>query len=35
MTKIQALAKKHEDGQYAHRRFDKYAGLDILKEGPG
>lgn len=31
-----AIAKKeHQDGDYAHRTFDKYAGLDILKESPG
>ena len=35
MNNVQAVAKKHEDGAYAHRTFDKYASLDILKENPG
>jgi len=35
MSNTQAIAKKHEDGEYAHRTFDKYAGQDILKENPG
>ena len=35
MSNLQAAEKKHEDGVYAHRTFDKYAGLDILKENPG
>ena len=35
MSKAQVLAKKHDYGEYAHRTFDKYAGLDILKESPG
>ena len=35
MSTLPAAEKKHEDGVYAHRTFDKYAGLDILKENPG
>ena len=35
MNNVQAVAKNHEDGVYAHRTFDKYASLDILKENPG
>src|SRR4030042_1509524 len=35
MSKVQAIKKKSEYGEYAHRTFDKYAGLDILKENPG
>lgn len=35
MSNLQTAEKKHEDGVYAHRTFDKYAGLDILKENPG
>ena len=35
MSNLQAAEKKHEDGVYVHRTFDKYASYDILKENPG
>jgi indolepyruvate ferredoxin oxidoreductase alpha subunit len=35
MSKTPAIAKDHKDGEYAHRTFDKYASMDVLKENPG
>lgn len=35
MTEKIQVSKEHVDGKYAHRTFDKYAGVDVLKENPG
>ena len=35
MSKTLSTVKEHKDGEYAHRTFDKYASMDVLKENPG